>query len=220
MPRAITVVMMNTTTPTAEAAPMCPWELLNFRYISMLLVKIEPLGEPLPSVSRNGMSNICMPPTMTDEGVQAARRIRADHPHTGIVVLSQFAEPEFALALLENGSQRLGYLLKDRVAEPNELERAVRSVATGGSVVDPQIVDVLVQARTRRPSAVDRLTPRERDVMALVAQGYHNAAVAERLVVSEKAVAKHINSIFSKLDLGHDAESHHRVMAVLRWLSA
>ncbi|MEZ5264251.1 MAG: response regulator [Acidimicrobiia bacterium] len=166
------------------------------------------------------VTDICMPPTMTDEGVQAARRIRADHPHTGIVVLSQFAEPEFALALLENGSQRLGYLLKDRVAEPNELERAVRSVATGGSVVDPQIVDVLVQARTRRPSAVDRLTPRERDVMALVAQGYHNAAVAERLVVSEKAVAKHINSIFSKLDLGHDAESHHRVMAVLRWLSA
>ncbi len=166
------------------------------------------------------VTDICMPPTMRDEGVQAARQIRVDHPETGIVVLSQFADPEFALALFEDGSQHLGYLLKDRVAEPNELERAVRSVAAGGSVVDPQIVDVLVQARIRRPSAVDRLTPRERDVMALVAQGLHNAAVADRLVVSEKAVAKHINSIFSKLDLGHEPEAHHRVLAVLRWLSA
>ncbi len=166
------------------------------------------------------VTDICMPPTMTDEGVRGARAIRVRHPTVGIVVLSQFAEPEFVLALFEDGSDRLAYLLKERVGDPRELERAVRAVSMGGSVIDPRIVEVLVTARSRKVSSVDRLTPRERDVMALVAQGYNNASVAERLVVSEKAVAKHINSIFTKLDLGTSDDLHHRVVAVLRWLSA
>lgn len=164
------------------------------------------------------VTDIRMPPTGTDEGITAALAIRAKRPETGVVVLSQFAEPEYVLQLFENGSDRLGYLLKDRV-NAGDLERAVRSVVGGGSAVDGAIVDVLVTARGRRPSAIDRLTPREREVLACIAEGLNNAAVAERLVLSEKAVAKHINSMFAKLDLGVDEHSHRRVKAVLLWLA-
>lgn len=176
----------------------------------------EAVGRLVPDVV---LTDICMPPSMTDEGIRAAKAIRAQYPGIGVVVLSQFAEPEFVLDLFEHGSDRLAYLLKDRVGEPVELERALRRVAAGGSVVDPQIVDVLGSARSGRASVLDRLTPREREVMALIAQGYNNLAIAQRLVLSEKAVAKHINSIFSKLDLAHDDDSHRRVKAVLTWLS-
>lgn len=164
------------------------------------------------------VTDIRMPPTGTDEGITAARTIRAEYPETGVVVLSQFAEPEYVLSLFEEGSDRLGYLIKEKV-NPPELERAVRSVATGGSAVDGSIVEVLVDARTRRPSAIDALTPREREVLAAIAEGLNNSAVAERLVLSEKAVAKHINSMFSKLDLAFEEQSHRRVKAVLLWLS-
>lgn len=164
------------------------------------------------------VTDIRMPPTGTDEGITAALAVRAANHNLGVVVLSQFAEPEYVLQLFEEGSDRLGYLLKDKV-NPAELERAVRSVASGGSAVDGSIVDVLVQARGRKPSAIDRLTPREQDVLSCIAEGLNNTAVAERLVLSEKAIAKHINSIFAKLDLGEEPHSHRRVKAVLLWLS-
>ena len=165
------------------------------------------------------LTDVCMPPTMTDEGIQAALTIRSERPSTGVVVLSQFAQPEYVLRLFENGSDKLGYLLKDRLGDPAQLGRAITAVATGGSVVDSQIVDVLVSARTAPQSTLDRLTPREREVLALMAEGFNNAGIAERLVLSEKAVAKHINSMFSKLDLNEVDQSHKRVKAVLTWLA-
>jgi DNA-binding NarL/FixJ family response regulator len=164
------------------------------------------------------VTDVRMPPTNTDEGIKAARSIRTSDSDVGVVVLSQFAEPEYVLDLFEDGSERLGYLLKDRV-DRAELERAVRSVAAGGSAVDGAIVDVLVEARTGGQSAVGALTPREREVLGCIAEGLNNAAVAARLVLSEKAVAKHINSIFSKLGLGHEEHTHRRVKAVLMWLA-
>lgn len=164
------------------------------------------------------VTDIRMPPTHSDEGIAAALSIRAEFPDTGIVVLSQYSEPAFVLALFEQGSQSLAYLLKDRVS-PGELERAIRATAVGESAVDAKIVEVLVQGRSRRPSAIDRLTPRESEVLSCIAEGLNNAAVAETLVLSEKAVANHINSIFSKLDLGADDGAHRRVKAVLLWLA-
>jgi len=165
------------------------------------------------------VTDIRMPPTNTDEGIRAARDIRAAYPSTGVVVLSQFAEPSFVLQLFEDGSEGLGYLLKDRV-DRGELDRAVRAVTTGGSAVDSKIVEVLVSARNRGDSAIDRLTAREREVLGAVAEGMNNAAVAAQLVISDKAVSKHINSIFSKLDLGDADDTHRRVKAVLLWLSS
>lgn len=164
------------------------------------------------------VTDIRMPPTGTDEGIQAALAIRDKHPEIGVVVLSQFAEPEYVLQLFENGSSGLGYLLKDRVS-PGELTRAITAVSEGDSSVDSSIVEVLVQARSRRASPIDSLTPRESEVLSCIAEGLNNAAVADKLVLSEKAVAKHINSIFSKLDLRFEEQSHRRVKAVLLWLS-
>ncbi len=187
-----------------------------------LVGQCEDLDGLLAAVDREGpdvvVTDIRMPPTNDDEGIAAARAIRRSHPGTGVVVLSQFAEPEYVLLLFEDGSDRLGYLLKDRV-DPAELERAIRSVAGGGSAVDGSIVDVLVQARTGRSSPIDALTPREREVLGCIAEGLNNGAVADRLVLSEKAVAKHINSIFSKLGLAFEEQSHRRVKAVLLWLA-
>ena len=187
-----------------------------------LVGQCEDLDGLLTTVDRETpdvvVTDIRMPPTNDDEGIEAARAIRRSHPDTGVVVLSQFAEPEYVLLLFEDGSDRLGYLLKDRV-DPATLERAIRSVSTGGSAVDGSIVDVLVQARTRHPSPIDALTPREREVLGCIAEGLNNGAVAEKLVLSEKAVAKHINSIFSKLGLAFEEQSHRRVKAVLLWLS-
>lgn len=164
------------------------------------------------------ITDIRMPPTGTDEGITAALAIRERNPKVGVVVLSQFAEPEYVLQLFDLGSDSLGYLLKDRVNSA-ELERAVRSVSQGGSAVDGAIIKVLVDARGKRPSAIDNLTPREREVLSRIAEGLNNAAVAESLVLSEKAVAKHINSIFSKLGLGFEEQAHRRVKAVLIWLA-
>ncbi len=166
------------------------------------------------------LTDICMPPSMTDEGIQAALRFRSERPEMGVVVLSQYAEPEYVLALFANGSDSLGYLLKERVGDPDELARAIRSVFAGGSVVDSQIVDVLVNERSSgAATSLDRLTPRESEVMALIAEGYNNGAIAEQLVLSDKAVGKHISSIFSKLDLGEADDAHRRVKAVLTWLA-
>ncbi|MGH1506290.1 MAG: response regulator transcription factor, partial [Acidimicrobiales bacterium] len=129
------------------------------------------------------------------------------------------AEPDFVLSVFEDGNEGVAYLLKEHVGDRAELARAVEAVATGGSAVDPDVVSVLVDSRSGRSQGVDGLTPRETEVLALIAEGWNNAAIAERLVLSDRAVAKHINSIFSKLHLGEEPEVHRRVRAVLAWLS-
>lgn len=165
------------------------------------------------------LTDIAMPPTHTDEGIRAAVAIRTERPQTGIVVLSQYAEPQYVLDLFDQGSDGLGYLLKERVGDPTELERAIRAVAGGESVVDPRIVEILVSTQRTQESITDRLTSREAEVLSLMAEGLNNTTIAARLVLSDKAVAKHINNIFSKLDLGGDDEAHRRVKAVLTWLA-
>ena len=158
-----------------------------------------------------------MPPTHTDEGVQAAKRIREQYPDVGVLVLSQYVEGEYALELIADSAEGVGYLLKDRVADLTDFAAAVRRVAEGGSALDPEIVARLV-GRRRRDNPIDTLTPREREVLALMAEGLSNAAIASRLVVTERAVEKHVTSIFSKLRLSSDGEAHRRVLAVLAFL--
>jgi DNA-binding NarL/FixJ family response regulator len=167
------------------------------------------------------ITDIRMPPTGTDEGIRAAARIRQSHPKTGVVVLSQFASPSYALALLEGGSDGRAYLLKDRVADADDLVDAVRTVAGGGSIIDPKVVEELVSARSRASSSpLERLTPREREILSEMAQGKSNAAIAASLILSERAVEKHTNSIFSKLHLTEEPDVNRRVKAVLVHLSA
>jgi DNA-binding NarL/FixJ family response regulator len=166
------------------------------------------------------VTDIRMPPTGSDEGVRAALELRERSPAMGVVVLSQYSDPAYALALLERGSEGRAYLLKERVSDPNQLVHAIREVARGGSVIDPVVVESLVRARAARPaSPVDRLTPREREVLEQMAQGRNNAGIAQALHLSERAVEKHINSLFSKLDLGEEIDVHRRVKAVLLFLS-
>ena len=166
------------------------------------------------------VTDIRMPPTRTDEGVQAARQIHEEHPDIGVVVLSQYVEPDYALRLLEGGSAGFAYLLKERVGDVGQLVAAITAVQEGGSVVDPKVVDALVEARlNRKESKIDRLTPREREVMEELASGKSNSAIAGALFLSERAVEKHINSIFTKLDLLPERESNRRVRAVLLYLA-
>jgi DNA-binding NarL/FixJ family response regulator len=166
------------------------------------------------------VTDIRMPPTGTDEGIRAAAEIRQSHPDTGVVVLSQYADPPYALALLSDGSAGRAYLLKERVAGVDDLVHAIREVAAGGSVIDPAVVDALVAANVRRPvSDLDRLTARETQILAEMAQGKSNAAIAATLVLSERAVEKHTNSIFSKLGLSEEKDVNRRVKAVLLYLS-
>jgi DNA-binding NarL/FixJ family response regulator len=166
------------------------------------------------------LTDIRMPPTGTDEGIRAANVLRERHPDMGVVMLSQFAEPEYALALLEHGSAGRAYLLKERVSDIDQLLRALREVAAGGSVIDPRIVEGLVAARKRRhDSPLERLTPREHEVLAEMAQGRNNAGIAAALGLSERAVEKHINSLFSKLSLTEETDGHRRVKAVLVYLA-
>ena len=166
------------------------------------------------------ITDIRMPPTGTDEGIRAAAWIRENHPAVGVVVLSQYSAPGYALALLEHGSAGRAYLLKERVASVDELARAVRTVARGGSVIDPQVVDELVRARSRdhRPG-VSSLTPRESEILAEMAQGKSNSAIAQAVSVTERAVEKHTNSIFAKLGLSEEKDVNRRVKAVLVYLS-
>ena len=165
------------------------------------------------------LTDIRMPPTGTNEGIEAAKAIRAAHPDIGVVVLSQFAEEEYAYELLKNGAAGLGYLLKERVADVDELVRALGEVARGGSVLDPQVVEALVAAKDRMAhSPLASLTDREREVLSHMAQGENNAAIAKSLFLTERAVEKHINSLFHKLDLTEEPDVHRRVMAVLAFL--
>lgn len=166
------------------------------------------------------VTDIRMPPTGTDEGIQAASWLREHRPGVGVVVLSQFKAPSYALALLETGSAGRAYLLKERVAGADELAQAIRSVAQSGSVIDPQIVDELIEAKSsRRKSDLSRLTPRESEILGEMAKGKSNAAIASSLHVSERAVEKHTNSIFSKLGLSEERDVNRRVKAVLLCLS-
>jgi DNA-binding NarL/FixJ family response regulator len=165
------------------------------------------------------LTDIRMPPTGTNEGIEAARKIRADHPDIGVVVLSQFAEEEYVYDLLKDGAAGLGYLLKERVADVDEVVRALREVARGGSVLDPKVVEALVAAKDRLGhSPLASLTDREREVLSHMAQGENNGAIARSLFLTERAVEKHINSLFHKLDLTEEPDVHRRVMAVLAFL--
>jgi DNA-binding NarL/FixJ family response regulator len=164
------------------------------------------------------LTDIRMPPTNRDEGIQVANRLRETSPETGVVVLSQFAAPKFALALLEPGAERRAYLLKDRVGDAAQLTAAIREVARGGSVIDPKIVEALLAAR-RSDSPLDELTPRERQALEEMAQGKSNAAIAAALVITEPSVEKITHSIFQKLGLSWQTEINRRVTAVLRYLA-
>ena len=188
-----------------------------------LCAAVEDYDELIEAVEEHGpdvvITDIRMPPTRTDEGIRAAREIRETHPGTGVVVLSQYVEPVYALNLFNAGADGLAYLLKERLGDLGQLENAISEVMAGRSVIDPRVVDALVEARTRPQSPLERLTDREREVIAEIAQGLTNSAIAEDLYVSERAVEKHINSIFTKLDLVPEKETNRRVRAVLMFLA-
>ena len=162
--------------------------------------------------------DVRLPPTFTDEGLKAAIEARALVPGLPVLVLSQHVEPLYARELLSGGSGGLGYLLKDRVSDVRRFIEAVRTVAGGGTAMDPEVISQLL-ARRARDEPLRRLTPRERDVLALMAEGRTNAGIAARLVVTEKAVSKHINNIFTKLDLYRGGDDNRRVLAVLTYLN-
>ncbi len=163
--------------------------------------------------------DVRMPPTNTDDGLRAAQKIRAEHPDTGVLVLSQYIEEGYALELLSENAEGVGYLLKDRVADVERFTESVRRVGEGGSALDPEVVAQLL-GRRRREDPLEELSPREREVLELMAEGRSNHAIAESLVVTERAVEKHVTSIFGKLKLPPTAEDHRRVLAVLRYLRA
>jgi DNA-binding NarL/FixJ family response regulator len=166
------------------------------------------------------LTDIRMPPSETDEGIRIAARLRDSHPQIGVVVLSQYSDPGYALALLESGSDRRAYLLKERVHDRAQLLATIRTVAEGGSVIDPKIVEVLVAAKARADrSPLAELTPREHEVLAEIAQGKSNSAIAESLVLTKRAVEKHINSIFMKLGLSDEEDVAKRVKATLLFLA-
>jgi DNA-binding NarL/FixJ family response regulator len=164
--------------------------------------------------------DIRMPPTHTDEGLQAARELRSRHPSLGVLVLSQYVRPSYAFELLADDARGVGYLLKDRVSNLDELSDAVTRVGGGGSVLDPSVVSQLVGRRRQGHDAVDDLSEREREVLALMAEGRTNRAIAERLFITERTVEKHVKSIFGKLALPASADAHRRVLAVLAYLGS
>jgi DNA-binding NarL/FixJ family response regulator len=172
------------------------------------------VDEHLPDIC---VVDIRMPPTHTDEGVRAALVIRAQHPDVSVLMLSQYVEERYATDLIASNTSGFGYLLKDRVADVTEFVEAVRRVADGGTALDPEVVSQLL-VRSRRADPLAGLTPRETDVIRLMAEGRSNTGIAAELVVSEGAVEKHVSSIFAKLGLPPAEQDHRRVLAVLRWL--
>ena len=174
------------------------------------------VSDGLPDVV---VADVRMPPTHTDEGVRACVTLRGLYPKLGVLVLSQYVEQEYATELLAGSTRGIGYLLKDRVAEVREFVDAVVRVAGGGTALDPEVVQQLL-SRSRRSDVLTGLTPREREVLALMAEGRTNAAVAKQLVVSDGAVEKHVSNIFLKLGLAQSPEDHRRVLAVLRYLNS
>jgi DNA-binding NarL/FixJ family response regulator len=177
---------------------------------------LRTVGRDQPDVV---VTDIRMPPDQSNEGIQAAMRLREEQPDVGVVVLSQFSDPSYALALLEGGSERRAYLLKDRIDDVDQLLGAIRAVAAGGSVVDPKVVEALVASRGGDDSPLDELTPRELDVLREMAQGKNNAAIAETLFLSERSVEKYVHAIFAKLGLAWESAVHRRVKAVLVYLA-
>ena len=182
------------------------------------------LGEALGAIDDHRpdvvLTDIRMPPNRKDEGIQIARYCRTAYSTTGVVLLSQYVEPSYVRILLDQGTEGRGYLLKEHLADLDDLLVAITSVARGGSAIDPKVVQSLVQARALDDdSRMERLSPRERQVLALIAEGRTNTAVAQQLVISQHAVEKHINSIFSKLNLSGDQELHPRVRATLMYLA-
>jgi DNA-binding NarL/FixJ family response regulator len=163
--------------------------------------------------------DIRMPPTHTDEGLRAARTIRAENPRTAVLVLSQYVEEDYAMDLLAGSAEGVGYILKDRVADIDRFLDAIRRVADGGSALDPEVVSRML-GRRRAVDPLEELTPREREVLTLMAEGRSNRAIAGDLVITERAVEKHVTSIFTKLNLPSSAEDHRRVLAVLTYLRA
>jgi DNA-binding NarL/FixJ family response regulator len=163
--------------------------------------------------------DVRMPPTQTDEGLRAAKVIRSELPAVGVLVLSGYVEPAYAQELLAENAEGIGYLLKDRVSDVGAFADAVERVGAGGSALDPEVVSVLM-GRSRDDDPLDELTAREREVLGLMAEGRTNAAIAEQLVISHRAVEKHVTSIFSKLGLTASTEDHRRVLAVLRFLES
>jgi len=161
--------------------------------------------------------DVRMPPTHTDDGLRAALTIRNRWPAVGILVLSQYVEERYATELLANDTRAIGYLLKDRIADVSDFIEAVRRVGGGGTALDPEVVSQLL-ARSRQSDPLAALSPREREVLALMAEGRTNAAIARTLIVSDKAIEKHVSNIFMKLDLPPSDSEHRRVLAVLRWL--
>jgi DNA-binding NarL/FixJ family response regulator len=195
------------SSPTVEVAATCG-------DLASLLDAIE---RELPDVV---LTDIRMPPTKTDEGIEVATRLRERHPEIGVIVLSQYSEPSYVLELLEAGTDRRGYLLKERVHDRSQLVSAIDTVARGGSLIDPKIVEVLVAAKARAErSPLLELTQREREVLAEIAQGKSNSAIAESLVLTKRAVEKHINSIFTKLGLAAADDVSKRVKATLLFLA-
>jgi DNA-binding NarL/FixJ family response regulator len=175
---------------------------------------LRAVGEDPPDIC---VVDVRMPPTHTDEGLRAALVIRRRWPQVAVLVLSQYVEERYASDLLAGDTRGVGYLLKDRVADVEEFVEALRRVAAGGAALDPEVVGQLL-ARTRRRDPVDRLTPREGEVLRLMAEGHSNAGIATTLVISEGAVEKHVSSIFAKFDLAPGDTGHRRVLAVLRYL--
>jgi DNA-binding NarL/FixJ family response regulator len=165
------------------------------------------------------LADVRMPPTHTDEGIRAAVLIRAQNAAVTVLVLSQYVEERYAVELLGGDTRGVGYLLKDRVADVGDFVAALERVASGGTALDPDVISQIF-ARSRRRAAIDRLTPREREVLGLMAEGRSNTAIAAALVVSDGAVEKHVSNIFSKLDLAQDADDHRRVRAVVTWLES
>ena len=195
------------TDPDLEIAAVCS-------DLETLLAAVE---EHHPDVV---LTDIRMPPGNTDEGIQAAARLRETHPNLGVVVLSQYASPSYALALLDQGSAGRAYLLKERVEDVDQLIMAIRTVAAGGSVIDPKVVEALVAEGSRgEDSPLNQLTPRERDVLREMAEGKNNAAIAEALFLTERSVEKVIHSIFLKLGLSWEPAVHRRVKAVILYLA-
>ncbi len=178
---------------------------------SGLLEQVARLGPDVAIV------DIRMPPD-TDGGLRAAREIRSRFPNVGVLVLSQYARPSYAFELLSNSAERVGYLLKDRVSDLAEFADAVRRVGGGGSVLDPAVVSLLVGRPRRGDDAIEELSDREREVLAFMAEGRTNQAIAERLFITERTVEKHVKSIFGKLGLAESPEDHRRVLAVLAYL--
>jgi DNA-binding NarL/FixJ family response regulator len=178
---------------------------------------LQEVGRVQPDIV---LTDIRMPPDGADEGIRAAAIFRESPADVPVLVLSQYVEPEYALKLLERGARARGYMLKDRVLEPDQLAAAIREVANGGSVIDPQVVESLVRARSRpKRSPLSGLTSREREVLSDMAQGKNNEAIAAALQMTLAGVEKHINAIFSKLGLSEEKEIHRRVKAVLKFLS-